>query len=162
MATPVRMLTNVQMAAALVGAVFVLIGVAGFVPGITTDVGDMRFAGHESGSELLGVFQVSVLHNLVHLAFGVAGLMAAASIWPARTYLVGGGIVYLVLWAYGLSIDHASDANFVPVDNADDWLHFGLGVVMIALGMLLAGGGRAWTRRRTARHSSMAGDQPVR
>lgn len=43
-------------------------GVAGFVPGITTDYDRMTFANHHSGAMLLGVFVVSVLHNLVHLA----------------------------------------------------------------------------------------------
>jgi len=63
----------IQKAAAAVGAVFLLVGILGFVPGITTGFGDMKFAGHESGAELLGIFQVSVLHNIVHLLFGVAG-----------------------------------------------------------------------------------------
>jgi len=42
-----------------------------------------------------------------------------------------------VLWLYGLVIDKQSGANFVPLNSADDWLHFGLGVGMIALGYLL-------------------------
>ena len=56
---------------------FLLVGVLGFVPGITTDYDSMTFADHESGAELLGIFQVSVLHNIVHLLFGVGGLWAA-------------------------------------------------------------------------------------
>jgi len=50
---------------------------------------------------------------------------------------VGGGVIYLVLWLYGLVIDKESSANFVPVNSADDWLHFLLGVGMVALGLLL-------------------------
>ncbi len=56
----------------------------------------------------------------------------------ARSYLIGGGAVYLVLWIYGLLIDHESSANFVPVNDADNWLHFVLGLGMIALGVLLS------------------------
>ncbi|MER6136250.1 DUF4383 domain-containing protein [Streptomyces sp. NPDC001815] len=134
--------TPVQQAAFLVGAVFLLVGILGFVPGITTDYGTMEFASHDSGAELLGIFQVSVLHNLVHLAFGVAGLVLARSASGANTYLLAGGAVYLVLWLYGLIIDHHSAANFVPLNTADDWLHFVLGVGMIALAVLL-------TRRNT-------------
>ncbi len=129
--------TPLQAAALAVGAVFLLVGIAGFIPGITSNWDDMTFAGHESGSELLGVFQVSILHNIVHLLFGIAGLLMARTWGGARSYLVGGGLIYLVLWVYGLLIDHDSDANFVPVNEADDWLHFGLGVAMIALGFLL-------------------------
>jgi hypothetical protein len=49
-------------------------------------------------------------------------------------YLVGGGVVYLVLWLYGLLIDQNGGANFVPFSTADNWLHFVLGVGMIGLG----------------------------
>ena len=129
--------TTAQKAALAVGAVFLLVGIAGFVPGITQNLDDIEFAGHESGAELLGVFQVSVLHNLVHLAFGIAGLAAARRYAASRAYLIGGGVIYLALFVYGLLVDDDHDANFVPLNDADDWLHLGLGVGMIALGLLL-------------------------
>lgn len=127
----------VQLASAAVGAVFLLVGVLGFIPGITTDYGQMKFAGHESEAALLGLFQVSVLHNIVHLLFGVAGLVMAKTAASARTFLIGGGIIYLVLWVYGLVVGQESPANFVPLNGADDWLHLVLGVGMLALGFLL-------------------------
>lgn len=134
----------VQAAAALVGAVFLLVGILGFIPGITTGYDSLGAAGHESHAELLGVFQVSVLHNVVHLLFGAAGLAMARTASSARTYLVGGGAIYLVLWLYGLLVDKTSSANFVPLNTADDWLHFVLGLGMIALGVALG-------KRATAR-----------
>jgi arginine exporter protein ArgO len=140
MTAPARHLsarTPVQQAAMLVGAVFLLVGVLGFIPGITTSYGELEFASHESGAKLLGAFQVSILHNLVHLAFGVAGLALARSASGANSYLLGGGAVYLVLWIYGLAVSHGSDANFVPLNTADDWLHFVLGIAMIGLALLL-------------------------
>lgn len=130
--------TNVQKAAAAVGAVFLLVGILGFVPGITTDIYPLDFAGHEGEAQLLGIFEVSILHNLVHVLFGVAGLAMARSFSGARAFLIGGGAIYLVLWLYGLVIDKDSAANFVPLNTADDWLHFVLGVGMIALGFLLS------------------------
>ncbi|MFE3453107.1 DUF4383 domain-containing protein [Nonomuraea sp. NPDC059194] len=128
----------VQLAALVVGAVFVLVGILGFVPGITTHYGDLGFAGHQSGAMLLGVFQVSVLHNVVHLLFGVAGLVLSRSWAGARGYLIGGGIIYLLLWLYGLLVDQESAANFVPVNMADNWLHLVLGIGMVAMGYLLS------------------------
>jgi len=86
----------------------------------------------------LGIFEVSVLHNLVHLLYGIAGLAMAKRADTARNYLVGGGIIYLGLWVYGLVIDKSSAANFVPLNSADNWLHLGLGIGMIALGLLLS------------------------
>ncbi|MER8219507.1 DUF4383 domain-containing protein [Streptomyces sp. NPDC094143] len=138
--------TPLQQAALLAGVVFLLVGVLGFVPGITTGYGSMEFAGHDSGAELLGLFQVSVLHNLVHLAYGLAGLVLARTAAGAYSYLLAGGAVYLVLWVYGLSVGHDSGANFVPLNSADDWLHFALGVGMIALALALG-------RRPAGRHA---------
>jgi hypothetical protein len=139
--------TLAQKAAAAVGAVFVLVGILGFIPGITTHYGDMSFAGHHSMAKLLGIFMVSVLHNIVHLLFGIAGLAMARTFSSARMYLLAGGAIYLVLWIYGLVIDQASSANFVPVNTADNWLHLILGLGMIALGYVV---GRDAPNRRTA------------
>ncbi|MCX2923285.1 DUF4383 domain-containing protein [Streptomyces sp. NEAU-W12] len=136
-AAPTAGRTRVQQAALAVGAVFLLIGVLGFVPGVTTDYDTMKFAEHHSEAKLLGVFQVSILHNIVHLLFGVAGIAMARTAAAARAFLIGGGAIYLVLWIYGLVIDQDSAANFIPVNTADNWLHFVLGVGMIALGVLL-------------------------
>ncbi|KDN20127.1 DUF4383 domain-containing protein [Amycolatopsis rifamycinica] len=141
METEVRR-TPRQLLAAIVGVVFLLVGVLGFIPGVTTHYDTMTFAGHHSGALLLGVFNVSILHNIVHLAFGVAGLAMARTASGARAFLVGGGVVYLVLWLYGLVIDHGSAANFVPVNTADNWLHLGLAVGMIALGLIPLGATR--------------------
>src|SRR5690606_7414323 len=107
-------------AALIFGIAFLAVGIAGFVPGLTENVDDIEFAGHESAAELLGIFQVSVLHNVVHILFGLAGL-AAARRWDwARGYLIGAGIIYLALLVYGLLVDHDADANFVPVNDADN------------------------------------------
>lgn len=133
-----RKMSGLQRVAGAVGVVFLLVGILGFVPGITTDYSTMEFAGHESDAKLLGVFEVSILHNIVHLLFGVAGLVLARTWGSARTYLIAGGAIYLVLWIYGLLVDHESAANFVPVNDADNWLHLVLGLCMIALGVLLA------------------------
>jgi hypothetical protein len=140
--------TPVQTAALVVGAVFTLVGILGFIPGVTTQYDQMTAAGPQSHAMLLGVFAVSVLHNIVHLLFGVAGLALARSADWARTYLVGGGAIYLVLWIYGVVIDQTSSANFVPVNTADNWLHLVLGVGMIAAGILTTRGVAATAARR--------------
>jgi hypothetical protein len=127
-----------RLAARVVGAVFLLVGVLGFIPGITSNYDSMSAAGHQSMAMLLGIFQVSVLHNIVHMLFGVAGLALSRTRSGSRSYLVGGGAVYLVLWIYGLVVDQASAANFVPLNSADNWLHLLLGLGMIGLGVALS------------------------
>ncbi|WP_248964409.1 DUF4383 domain-containing protein [Sphaerisporangium perillae] len=130
--------TPLQTAALVVGIIFLVVGVLGFVPGITTNYGAMTFAGHHSGAHLLGIFQVSILHNIVHLLFGIAGVTMARSWAGARNFLIWGGAIYLVLWIYGLLVGRESAANFIPVNSADNWLHFLLGIVMIGLGVMLS------------------------
>jgi hypothetical protein len=125
----------VQTLAAIVGATFLVVGIAGFIPGLTSDYDSLEAAGPESGAKLFGLFEVSVLHNIVHLLFAV-GLIAAARYTWSRLYLIGGGIAYLGVVAYGFLVDHESDANFLPINDADNILHLVLGVGMIALGVL--------------------------
>jgi hypothetical protein len=135
--------SQLQLAARVVGIVFLLVGVLGFIPGITSNVDQLQFAGHHSDAMLLGIFEVSILHNIVHLLFGAAGLALSRTWSGARNFLIGGGAVYLLLWLYGLLIPHDSSANFVPLNTADNWLHFFLGLGMIGLGVALS-------RRRAA------------
>jgi hypothetical protein len=122
--------TPVQALAALVGTVFLVVGVLGFIPGITTNYDELAFAGDGSEAKLLGVFQVSVLHNIVHVLFGLAGLGLARTWEGARNFLIGGGAAYLLLWILGL----IGAADWIPANDADDWLHFVLGIGMIGLG----------------------------
>jgi hypothetical protein len=132
-----RRRTQAQWFALLFGAAFVLVGILGFIPGITSNLyGGLDFAGHDSSAKLFHVFQVSWLHNIVHIAFGLVGLALARTWETARVFLIGGGVVYLVLWLYGLIVDQHGGANFVPFNTADNWLHFVLGVSMIGLGFL--------------------------
>jgi hypothetical protein len=136
--TPVQLLTT------LVGATFLLVGILGFISGVTSHLyGGLHFAGHTGNAKLLHIFQVSWLQNIVHIAFGIAGLALARTWTTARIYLIGGGVIYLVLWLYGLIVSKTSGANFVPLNKPDDWLHFALGVGMIGLGFVT-------TRERSA------------
>ena len=126
--------------AQLLAFVFLVVGVLGFIPGITSDApGD--FSGDGSEAKLLGIFNVSILHNIVHLLFGIVGLALARTAEGARTFLIGGGVVYLLLWVVGL----IGGLEWLPTNTADHWLHFALGLVLLGAGLLL-GRGRARAR----------------
>ena len=142
---PVRERAPLRELAFLISLGFLAVGIAGFIPGITTHYGDLGFAGDDSGAKLLGVFQVSILHNLVHLLYGGAGLALARTAAGARAFLVVGGLTYLVLALYGAVTPQDSGWNFVPLDHDDDLLHLGLGLGMFGLGVLPErGSGRPW------------------
>ncbi|CAN5553010.1 DUF4383 domain-containing protein [soil metagenome] len=126
-----------QRAARATGVVLFLLGIAGFIPLMTTDSHLLSFAGHRSQAALLGVFQVSALHNVVHLVLGVAAVVMSRAFSAAKAFLLGGGVTLLVLFLYGLLIDRGTAMNFLPVNSAGNWLHFGLGIAMVCLGAFL-------------------------
>jgi hypothetical protein len=117
--------TLAQTLALLFGVVFLLVGILGFIPGITEDAPG-SFAGEDSDGSLFGAFQTSVLHNLAHLAFGV-GILAARRHATALQYLLFGGIAYLALFLLGI----VGGLDWLPADDADDWLHLVLGVALL-------------------------------
>jgi hypothetical protein len=117
--------TLAQTLALAFGIVFLLVGILGFIPGITEDApGD--FAGEDSEGSLLGIFQVSVLHNLAHLAFGI-GILAARKHASALTYLLVGGVAYAGLFLLGI----VGAMDWLPADDSDDWLHLVLAAALI-------------------------------
>lgn len=127
----------VQAAALFMGAALIILGVLGFIPGITQDYDRLDWFGRESGARIFGVIGVSGLHNSVNMVIGALGLVMARTYASARAYFLGGGLVYFALWAYAFSVAHAFD-----------WMRFSLGVVMVILGLTLAG------RRDPTRHHS--------
>ncbi|AQA03891.1 hypothetical protein BVC93_17285 [Mycobacterium sp. MS1601] len=132
-------LLAVQCASILVGALLLIVGVLGFVPGISSHVDGLRLAGPESATQLFGIFQTSILHNLIHVAVGVAGLVLATTYARSRAYLLAGGLLFLGFWVHGLTIDLSGPANVLPVDTADNWLNLGLGATMVIMALTLAG-----------------------
>ena len=112
--------TLAQTLALVFGIVFVLVGILGFIPGITEDAPG-SFAGEDSEGSIFGVFQTSVLHNIAHLLFGV-GLLAARKHSTALTYLLASGIAYVALFLLGI----LGVMDWLPADDTDDWLHLAL------------------------------------
>ncbi len=140
--------TLAQTLALVFGIAFLGAGIAGFIPGITTNYDELGFATADSEAKLLGLFQVSILHNIVHALFGV-GILAARRHDTARSYLLGSGIVYAVLVAYGaLFGGDDGGANFIPVNDLDTYLLHPI----LAAGLLAS-----WyaSRRETAPQQAM-------
>jgi hypothetical protein len=120
-------MTTVQRVAQIVGWAFVLVGVAGFfVTGMSMD------ADVETAPRLLGLFPLNVLHNIVHLLFGVWGIVASRTFEGSRTYGRVGGVAYLGLALLGFI---APDMfGLVPIGSHDIWLHVLLGAVLAGVG----------------------------
>ncbi len=113
---------STQKSLKLLSWVFLLVGVLGFIPGITTN-------GH-----LLGIFEVDTLHNVIHLASGILGLIfAAKSAKAAATYAVVFGIVYGLVTVLGFLMD--GNAIIIHTNTADNVLHLVLTVAYLCIGL---------------------------
>lgn len=126
-----------QVLAGLLGLFFLVAGVAGFV---RTGFGD--FAGDQHA--MLFGFAVNPLHNVVHLAFGVLGLLMATGSGLARLY---GWIVFLVygvvlVWGLmlaGLVVNPVERlGNPLALNTNDNWLHLGLALVGVLIAVMPA------------------------
>ena len=116
------MSSTVQKVALAFGVVFVVIGVLGFVLGSSTM--DTRL--------MIGLFHVNLVHNVVHLVFGVWGLVASRSGKWAETYAEVGGVVYLVLALVGFFAPNGF--GLIPIGSHNIWLHGLIGLILAYVG----------------------------
>ena len=116
----------VKRVAMVFGIVFLLMGILGLLqPG-------GRQMGVDNPHMLLGLFPVNLLHNIVHLAFGIWGLAASRSFAGARSYAQIVGVVYIVLAALGFVAP--TTFGFIPIGGNDIWLHAVLGLALAYFG----------------------------
>ena len=131
--------TDVQNAGMGVGIVLIVVGILGFIPGITTQYSSLAFFGPGSHALFLGLFQVSMLLNIMQLAIGATGVaMSRDNPMGARNFLMGFGLLYIVLSVYGLIVGEASAANFLSLNAIDAWAFMIMGLVMVGAGWLMS------------------------
>jgi len=112
-------------AAKIFGAVFLLVGFLGFVPGVTPE-------GH-----LLGLFHVNPAHNVVHLLTGAIALWAGyTGLHASKMFFLTFGIVYGLVAILGFIAGDRPVLGFIANNLADAWLHVGIAAVSIGLGLL--------------------------
>jgi len=122
--------------ALVVGIIYLVIGIAGFIPGLVQGQDYPDLAIDTGAGTLLGLFPVNVVHHLVHLLVGVLGIAAYRAFDSARLYARGLAIVYAVLAVMGL----ISAANLhtmfglAPLFSHDVWLHAGTAAIAAYFG----------------------------
>jgi hypothetical protein len=114
-------MTTVQRVAQIFGVIFIIIGIAGFF-----------FSASMEEGLLLGMFPVNIVHNIVHLLFGLWGLAAARSFAGAKSYAQITGVLYLVIAALGF-VD-PDTFGLMPNYGNDIWLHALIGIVLAYFG----------------------------
>lgn len=107
------------------GAVFAIVGIAGFIPFLLTPygIGDPSLAVTAGAGKLFGLFPVNVLHNIAHIAFGLWGLAIWKNLDSARFYAKSVAVVYGVLTIMGLFPGLHTFFGMVPLHGHDVWLH---------------------------------------
>jgi len=107
------------------GWIFLVVGILGFVPAATPH-------GH-----LLGIFHVNGPHNFVHLLTGIVALICGyQSAHASKLYFLIFGIVYGLVALLGFVVGNGLLLGFIANNIADAWLHVGIAIVSIALGLM--------------------------
>ncbi len=106
------------------GVVLTLVGVLGFVPGLTTN--DM----------LLGIFMVGGLHNIIHLVTGLAALAAAMGYFSPKMYFQIFGVVYGIVTVVGF-VQGDTVLGLIMVNMADNLLHLVIAAVALYAGFMM-------------------------
>ena len=112
--------------AMILGVIFILVGVAAFLPGVNrpdpAGAPTLSVTGPGHGY-LMGLFHVNVLHNLVHLAFGVLGIIMARSAASAVLYSRIVAVAYGLLTIMGIVPGLNTTFGLIPIHGADVLLH---------------------------------------
>jgi hypothetical protein len=112
-------------AAKIFGAVMLLVGILGFVPGLAPN-------GH-----LLGVFHINAAHNFVHILTGAVALWVGyTSEHASKLFFLTFGVIYGLVAILGFIAVDRPVLGFMANNIADAWLHVAIAVVSIALGLM--------------------------
>ncbi|MBA3645705.1 MAG: DUF4383 domain-containing protein [Gemmatimonadaceae bacterium] len=122
------MTTTIQKVAMIFGIGFILTAISGFiVPGGMGMESDPAMAG-----KALGLFPVNLLHNVVHLLFGIWGLAASRSFSGSVAYTKIAGVIYAVLIVAGFFAP--TGLGLIPLGGNDPWLHIALALPLLFFG----------------------------
>lgn len=124
--------------ALLYGIVFLLVGIAGFVPNFLTpfDPADPEITMDASAGRLFGIFPVNALHNAVHIVFGIWGLIAYRSLAASITYARAVAVIYAILFVMGLIPGLHTTFGLIPLFGSDVWLHLVLAAIAAYFGFV--------------------------
>lgn len=116
---------NTRTFALIWGIGFLLAGASGFIPGLWHPAPDHYppLAVDAFYGDALGLFPVNVLHNIVHLVFGLWGLAASRGDTAAKAYARIVAIAYGLLIVMGLIPGLNTTFGLIPLFGNDVWLH---------------------------------------
>jgi hypothetical protein len=129
--------------ALIAGIVYLLVGIAGFIPGFVSSTGAATpdLAVDQGFGYLFGLFPVNILHNIVHLLVGVLGIAAYRSWSNAQRFSQGLAIFYGLLAVMGLIplLNLNTTFGLIPLFSHDIWLHALTAIVAAVFGFTSIG-----------------------
>ncbi|HEY7350672.1 MAG TPA: DUF4383 domain-containing protein [Ktedonobacterales bacterium] len=126
-------MTNIaKLYAQVLGIVLTLVGILGFIDALAP------------GGNLLGIFAINSMHNVIHLLSGIVGLAAGFLVGGqyARWYALVFGAVYALVTVVGF-IQTTTVLGLIPVNLADNLLHTAIAVASLAVFFISAPGRKA-------------------
>lgn len=131
--------------ALIIGAFFLIIGIAGFVPGLVS----LPPAGFQSPipldtpstyaqgfGYLFGLFPTNLMHNLVHLTVGLLGITAASTQGGARFYNRAFAVSYILIALMGVLPLTQTTFGLMPIFGNNVWLNALTGIITAYVGFL--------------------------
>lgn len=109
--------------ALIFGIVYMLVGILGFIPGLTQHHDIPNLTVKPFSGSILGLFPINVLHNVVHMAIGAWGILASRSVGASRLFGKGLAIIYGLLTILGLIPATKTMFGLVPIYGYDIVLH---------------------------------------
>jgi hypothetical protein len=118
------------------GVIYFVVGIAGLIPPLGGTIG-------MAPTTLLGIADVNIVHNIVHLIIGIAGLSMARTDESAATFCKTFGVVLLLIGLIGFMTPNL--LNILPIGGYDVWIHLVSGAVLAYAGFATSPSGRAAT-----------------
>jgi uncharacterized protein DUF4383 len=119
----------VQTVALAFGVIYLLVGVLGLAP----------FVGGsytQTNSNLLGFVPINLLHNIVHLVIGLAGVAAAGSLARSQQFCQVFGVVLIAIGIVGIFVN--DPLNLIPIGGFDVAIHLATGGILAYFGFVSA------------------------
>ena len=139
---------NTRTFALIWGVAFLMLAATGFIPGLLHDIHpeDPHLLVDEMYGRALGLFPVNVLHSLVHLVFGIWGVLAYRDWDKAKAYAKAVAVIYGLFVVMGLIPGLNTTFGLVPLHDNDVWLHAVLAIPAAYFGFIQQDG-KATERR---------------
>lgn len=129
------------------GIIYTAVGIMGLIPAFLSPAtpGNPPVTMDSLHGNLLGIFPVNLLHTIVHLAIGIAGILASRSFDAARTYSIVVGVLFALLFLMGLIPGLQTFFGLLPLHGSDVWLHLLSSLAALYFGLVAPRGEMART-----------------